>query len=193
MTQRENQPLFADEFTAADQPLLAGLHCGDEPWSRAATEWIAGSEVLDSIKQHQTRVWIYRNSEDDASIVGFASLAATGWQKWPPPEGKRSRLLYIPQLGLDARFRGFPPSHDWRYSNQIMEHVIGQARWMAEQIQEEKPAKKHVHLLTLKVHRENIAAQKVYERYGFELLPGFEDNSHFVMQHHLAADHTAGA
>lgn len=86
MTELENQPLFADEFTTADQPFLAGLHCGDEL------------------------------------------------------------------------------------------------------IRDEKPAKKHVHLLTLKVHRENIAAQKVYQRYGFELLPGFEDNAHFVMQHNLALD-----
>ncbi len=78
----ENQPLFADEFTAADQPFLAGLHCGDEPWSRAATEWITGSDVLDSIVNHETRVWVYRHSEADDSIVGFASLASTGWLKW---------------------------------------------------------------------------------------------------------------
>lgn len=188
MTEPENQLLFADEFTTADQPFLAGLHCGDELWSRAATEWITSSEVLDSIENHQTRVWIYRHSEDDDSIVGFASLAATGWQKWPPPDGKRSRLLYIPQLGIDQQFRGFPSSYEWRYSNQIMEHLIGQAKSMARHIRDEKSAKKHVHLLTLKVHRENIAAQKLYQRYGFELLPGFEDNSHFVMQHNLALD-----
>ena len=94
MTEPENPLLFADEFTAADQSFLAGLHCGDEPWSRAATEWITGSEVIDSIEQNQTKVWIYRNSEADDAIVGFSSLSATGWLKWPPPDGKRSRLTF---------------------------------------------------------------------------------------------------
>lgn len=176
-----NRLLFADEFTAADQPFLAGLRCGDEPWAQAATEWITSSEVLDSIEKHGTKVWLYRNAEADDAIVGFSSLAATGWQKWPPPDGKRSRLLYVPQLGLDQKFRGHPPDPEWRYSNQILEHLIGEAKLLAQQIQQEKPPSKHVDLLTLKVHRENAAARKVYERYGFELLPGFEDNEHLVM------------
>ena len=115
----------------------------------------------------------------------LSSLAATGWQKWPPPDGKRSRLLYIPQLGLDQKFRGYPPDPEWRSSIQILEHLIGEAKFLAKQIQQEKPPGKHVGLLTLKVHRENAAARKVYERYGFELLPGFEDNEHFVMSHRL--------
>jgi ribosomal protein S18 acetylase RimI-like enzyme len=181
----ENHPLFADAFTAADQPFLAGLCCGDEPWAHAATEWINSSEVLDSIDKHGTKVWVYRNSEADDAIVGFSSLAATGWQKWPPPDGKRSRLLYIPQLGLDKWFRGYPPDREWRYANQIMEHLIGQATLLAKQIQREKPPSKHVDLLTLKVHRENTAARKVYERYRFELLPGFEDHEHLTMFHKL--------
>lgn len=182
----ENRPLFADAFTAADQPFMAGLRCGDEPWAQAATEWINSSEVLDSIDKHGTTVWVYRNSEDDDAIVGFSSLAATGWQKWPPPDGKRSRLLYIPQLGLDKKFRRYPPDPEWRYASQIMEHLIGQAVLLAQQIKQEKPPSKHVDLLTLKVHRENTAARKVYERYGFELLCGFEDNEHLMMFHKLS-------
>lgn len=181
----ENRPLFADAFTAADQPFLAGLCCGDEPWAQAATEWINSSDVLDSIEKYGTKVWVYRNSEKDDAVVGFGSLAATGSQKWPPPDGKRSRLLYIPQLGLDQKFRGYPPLPEWRYANQIMEHLIDQAKVLAKQIQREKPPSKHVELLTLKVHRGNAAARKVYERYGFEVLPGFEDNEHLVMSHKL--------
>ena len=185
MTESENLALFADEFTPADQPFLAGLQCGDESWSKAATEWITSSEVLDSIGNYQTKVWIYRNAETDDSIVGFSSLAATGWQKWPPPDGKRSRLLYIPQVGLDQKYRGFPPDPNWRYSNQIMEHLIGQSRELALQIREGKPLSKHVDLLTLKVHRHNVSAKKVYNRFGFELLQGFEDNEHLMMFHKL--------
>lgn len=188
MADPEDKLLFADELTRADLPFLANLDCGDEPWSRAATEWIRGSEVIDSIENRETKVWIYRNSEADASIVGFASLSVTGWFKWPPPGGKRSRLLYIPQLGIDHRYRGKPASPEFRYSNQVMEHLIGEAKKMAVQIREDKPLKKHVNLLTLRVHKDNTAAQKVYKRYGFRLLPGFEDKDHFAMEHSLGLD-----
>lgn len=146
-------------------------------------EWITTTEVLDSIEQHKTSVWLYRNQEE--VVIGFGSLAATGWQKWPPPDGKRSRLLYIPQLGIDERFRGQPPDSRWRYSNQIMSHLIYQAHALANLIKEEKPPRKHVDLLTLMVHRDNKPAMRVYERFGFELLQGFEDNEHLVMSHRL--------
>ncbi|QDV42216.1 hypothetical protein Enr13x_20610 [Stieleria neptunia] len=189
MSQSEEKLLYADPFTPADLPFLAGLHCGDEAWARAATEWIRGSEVIDSIENHETKVWIYRHSEADDSIVGFASLSATGWMKWPPPNGKRSRLLYIPQLGLDHKYRGKPSSPEYRYSNQIIEHLIGQAKNAAKQIRGDKSPKKHVELLTLRVHRNNIPAQRLYQRYGFEFLPAFEENDHLVMHHKLALDH----
>jgi ribosomal protein S18 acetylase RimI-like enzyme len=94
-------------------------------------------------------------------------------------------LLYIPQLGLDHGYRGFPPDPYWRYSNQIMEHLIGEAKKFALQIRVDKSPSKHVDLLTLKVHRHNIAAQKLYSRYSFELLDGFEDKEHLMMFHKL--------
>ncbi len=188
MTQPENQLLFADELTIADRKFLAGLHCGDEPWSRAATEWIRGSEVIDSISRNQTKVWIYRYSDADDAIVGFSSLFATQWLSWPPPSGKRSRLLYTPQLGIDRRYRGKPDSAEFRYSNQIMEHLIGEAKKLAKQIREGKPPKKHVDLLTLRVHKDNTVAQRVYARYCFQLLPGFDDENHFAMEHKLALE-----
>ncbi|MDB2318025.1 GNAT family N-acetyltransferase [bacterium] len=179
----EKYQLFADEFTHADQPDMADLQCGEESWSRAATKWITSSEVIDSIEKFRTTVWTYRDSED--SIIGFGSLAPTGRQRWPPPDGKKSRLLYIPQLGIDAKFRGYPQDPTWRYSNQIMEHLLFQAKKMALKIRDEKPPSKHVNLLTLKVHRDNIPAQKVYERFGFVLLEGFEDKENLMMSHNL--------
>ncbi len=188
MPEPEDKALFADEFTPDDLPFLANLDCGDEAWSRAATEWICGSDVIDSIGKHGTTVWIYRHCEADDSIVGFASLSATGWLRWPPPDGKKCRLLYIPQLGLDRRYRGKPSSHDFRYSNQIIEYLLGQAKRAAEQIREDKPPKKHVELLTLRVHRDNIPAQKLYQRYGFKFLPAFDENDHLAMQLPLALD-----
>lgn len=183
MAGTDEHQLFADVFSAADQSEMAGLHCGDSPWSRAAAEWIKGSDVCDSIEKHQTRVWVFRNASDD--IVGFGSLAATRWKRWPPPDGPRSRLLYIPQLGIDSRFHGKPDDPEWRFSNQIMDHLIHEARELALEIHDTKPASKHVDLLFLQVHKDNIAAKKVYERFEFERLPAFEENSLYVMSRKL--------
>ena len=183
MAGTDEHQLFADVFSPADQSEMAGLHCGDSPWSRAAAEWIKGSDVCDSIEKHQTRVWVFRNASDD--IVGFGSLAATRWKRWPPPDGPRSRLLYIPQLGIDSRFHGKPDDPEWRFSNQIMDHLIHEARELALEIHDTKPASKHVDLLFLKVHKDNIAAKKVYERFEFERLPAFEENSLYVMSRKL--------
>jgi GNAT superfamily N-acetyltransferase len=174
--------LFADPFTEADQPAMAGLHFGDEPWARAATAWITGSDVLDSIQKHRTRVWVFRDESE--AIVGFASLGPTQW-RWPPPDGSYTRLLIVPQIGIDARFRGQPPDPAWRFSNQIMSHVVFEAREWATAIRHIKPPKKHVELLILQVHRDNHAAYRLYERFGFVPMPGFESNDHLVMSHKL--------
>ena len=179
MSDSDQFQLFAEEFTVDDQPEMAGLSFGEEPWSRAASEWISESEVLDCIEKYRTRVWIYRDKDDQP--VGFSSLEPTGWQKWPPVEGKRSRLLYIRQLGIDSKFRGYPPDRQWRYSSQIMDHLVFVARDLALEIRGEKPPSKHVELLTLRVHNDNVGAQKVYQRAGFELLEDFELNDHLTM------------
>ncbi|MEX0820144.1 MAG: GNAT family N-acetyltransferase [Pirellulaceae bacterium] len=180
--------LFADPFTEADQSEMAGLHCGDKPSARAATAWITGSDVLDSIANYETRVWVFRNQADE--IVGFGSLGPTRW-RWPPPDGDYTRLLMIPQLGIDARFHGQPPDAEWRYSNQIMAHLILEAQEFAKEIQRTKPKKKHVELLILQVHKDNVAARRLYERFGFVVMPGFESNNHLVMSHKLAIPNSA--
>lgn len=176
--------LFADPFTDADQSEMAGLHCGDEPWARAATAWITGSDVLDSIRNYGTRAWIYRDSND--AIVGFGSLGPSQ-RRWPPPDGGYTRMLMIPQLGIDAKFRGKPPDPIWRYSHQIMEHLLAEANDWAEDIRKTKPARKHVELLMLFVHRDNVAAQRLYEKYEFVALPHFESKDHIVMSQRLAS------
>ena len=174
--------LFADPFTDADQSAMTGLHCGDEPWARAATAWITGSDVLDSIRNHHTRVWVFRSESN--SIVGFASLGPTRW-RWPPPDGSYTRLLMVPQLGVCERFRGQPPDPAWRFSSQIMSHVIFEAQEWASEIRKTKSAKKHVELLILQAHKDNRAAYRLYERFGFVAMPDFESSNHIVMSHRL--------
>lgn len=174
--------LFADPFTKADQLEMAGLHCGDEPFARAATAWITGSDAIDSISQYGSRVWVYRDESE--AVVGFGSLGKTRWQ-WPPPSSDYTRLLMIPQLGIDVRYRGYPHDPEWRFSNQIMRHLIYEAQQWASEIRQEHPPKKHVSLLILQVHKDNRAAKRLYEKFGFVVTPGFERKGHLAMSHKL--------
>lgn len=80
--------LHAVEFAEADQARLAGVSCGDEPWSKHVTEWIRGSDVLDSM-QRGTRVWLFET--DHGEVVGFGSIGTSTW-RWPPPDGARQPL-----------------------------------------------------------------------------------------------------
>ena len=177
--------LYADEFEESDQQEFARLNCGDEPWARAATEWIQGSDVVDSIKQHGTRVWVFRTEADE--VIGFGSIGPSQWQ-WPPPDGERGRQLMIPQLGISIEFRGQPPDPKFRFSNQIMEHLIEEADQWAAEIRKTKPPKKHVKLLILHVHRDNASAQRLYQKFDFVRLPEFERNNHFAMYRRLCEE-----
>ncbi len=56
---------------------------------------------------------------------------------------------------------------------------------LAIEIRDLKPAKKHVSLLFLHVHKDNVAAQKVYQRFDFVRLPEFEENNLYLMPHKL--------
>ena len=66
-----------------------------------------------------------------------------------------------------------------------MEHLIYEARQLAKQIRDSKPASKHVDLLFLHVHKENEPAQRVYQRFDFERVPDFEENNLYLMAHKL--------
>jgi hypothetical protein len=76
MTDHPHQ-LYAIEFSEADKTRLAGFSCGDEPWSRHVTEWILGSDVLDSMKRG-TRVWLFET--EGGEVVGFGSLGTSQWR-----------------------------------------------------------------------------------------------------------------
>ena len=74
--------LYADLLTDEDRSDLVQFDCGSSKWAEAATEWIWGSDVLESIKIRKTRVWLYRNEQN--VLVGYGSLGFTR-RKWPPP------------------------------------------------------------------------------------------------------------
>jgi ribosomal protein S18 acetylase RimI-like enzyme len=176
MTAHPHQ-LYAVPFTEADQARLVGFSCGEEPWSRHVGEWILGSDVLDSMKRG-TRVWLFETAEGE--VVGFGSIGTSRWN-WPPPDGDRTTIALIPMLGIVTRFHGVPPDREWRYSHQIMGHLIAEAQKLAHGASEE--ATNGPEWLALMVHRDNARAIHFYEECGFEVIPGVERrNNHIVMK-----------
>ena len=158
--------LFADELRESDRSEFLDFSCGEESWSRAATEWLIGSEVWQSIKNRATKVWLYRTGA--GLLVGFGSLGVTR-RRWPPPNGGYSNLLILPMLGLDYRYHGKPPDRVWRYSNQVISHL----RYEALQIYGEysEAGKSILPLFSLFVHSENKKAIRLYETFGFVAEP----------------------
>ena len=148
MTPHPHQ-LYAVPFTEADQARLAGFSCGEEPWARHVSEWILGSDVLDSMKRG-TRVWLFETAAGE--IVGFGSVGTSRW-RWPPPDGTRTPIVLIPMLGVAERFYGKPPDREWRYSRQIMGHLIAEAQNLACDRRDD--AVSGPRWLVLMVHRDN--------------------------------------
>ena len=169
--------LTADLFTEADQGDLVGFSCGDSDVGRASTQWILGSDVLDSMLRGTT-VWLYHNQVEE--VVGFGSLGPIRW-RWPLPDGGYQNLLIIPMLGIDERFQGEPPDEEWRYSHQIMNHLIYEGHQMSS------AAQKPFDWLLLLVHPDNERAIKLYEKFDFALIPDVTRGpaEHRVMKHRL--------
>ena len=160
--------LYADEFTEEDRSELINLDCGEDASGRAATEWLHGSEVTESIKNRATRVWLYRN--DAGVLVGFGSLGPSR-RRWPPPDGSYSNLLFIPMLGIDIHFQGQPPAPHPRYSHQILSHLRYEAIQLFDEHQESRSST--LPFLALYVHRDNVRAIRLYEKhFDFRVVPG---------------------
>ncbi len=84
-------------------------------------------------------------------------------------------------LGIADRFHGLPPDPEWRYSRQIMGHLIAEAQELSRLGREAQSGSPD--WLVLMVHRENARAIRFYEQCGFELIPGVERrNNHIVMK-----------
>ncbi len=158
--------LFADELTTGDVSSLIDFDCGEEPWAKAATEWIIGSDVWESIQERKTRVWLYRNAVD--VVVGFGSLGFTR-RRWPPPDGGHCNFLFIPMLGIDRRFHGKPLERRFRYSHQILSHLRYEAAQLLAEHQTEQ--RSTLPVLALLVHKDHARAIRLYEKFGFSIEP----------------------
>lgn len=175
MTPHPHQ-LYAVPFTEADQVRLVGFSCGGEPWSKHVAEWILGSDVFDSMKRG-TRVWLFETEARE--IVGFGSIGTSRW-KWPLPDGAYTKIVLLPMLGIAEQFIGQPSDPEWRYSLQIIEHLIAEARQLTHDWPDGAVDK--LKWLALTVHRDNARAIRFYERCGFKRTPrGERNNGHIVM------------
>jgi ribosomal protein S18 acetylase RimI-like enzyme len=133
---------------------VADFFCGDQQWDRFQAIWIK-EQAVKSIAQHGTEVFLYYNDQDE--LVAFGSIGKTR-RRYPPPDGEYIHLSIIPSLAIQSQFQGQPNDGSPKYSHQIMEDLIAQARQQGSDI------------LTLDVHQENVRAIKVYEKFGFVAL-----------------------
>lgn len=116
--------------------------------------------------QRGTQVWLFETAGGE--IVGFGSVGTSIWQ-WPPPHGHRTSIVLIPMLGIDVRFQGQPVDPAWRYSRQLISHLISEG----QRIVRDWPvdAELRPQWLVLLVHQDNARAIQFYEHCGFELIP----------------------
>jgi ribosomal protein S18 acetylase RimI-like enzyme len=141
-------------FTADLLDEIRDFDYGDEPYQRELTDWIRNDAL--AAMAAGTKIWLYVNQAGD--IVGYGSLGISRW-KYPDPSSKRIELVIVPAVALRTEFWGKPAGADKddRYSSQIMRHLLVEAHYWPGSL----PA------VGLFVHPENLAAIRLYERFGF--------------------------
>ncbi len=153
-------------FAEALLPLVSNFECGPHKYEREVAEWIRGEQprtVLDAIRSRSrpTLVWLYSTAD---AVVGYGSLCRSAWSSIPG--GRRDMpIMLIPNLGIHVDFQGCPKdaAPDDRYSSQIIEHLIHEARRF--------PFGGCLPLLGLFLHPDNTRARRCYERKGFRDFP----------------------
>jgi len=165
-------------FTADLFPLVADFDCRADrsrpptPWEEDVNEWIKPEteprpRYWMNKKGSQCRIWLYikeREGVEGYDVVGYGSLCRSKWpdvraEPWRPDLPKEPVSL-IPSVGIQTPFQGQPsdvaPSE--RYSSQIIEHLIFEAR---------KTMTERLPFVALYVHPENEKAIRLYRRCGF--------------------------
>lgn len=140
---------------------VADFDCGDEEWERPLAAWIKAPPNVKNGALYEMRkqkgkltVWLHVNGVGD--LVGYSALGASNWQ-WPTADDPRVPISVIPNVAIQKRFWGGPMGDPPRYSTQILEHLIFEAR----RYQDRHP------LLGLFVHPMNARAIKAYKAAGF--------------------------
>jgi ribosomal protein S18 acetylase RimI-like enzyme len=162
------------QFSAQHLSQVQQFECGPEDWSRLAERWIRSVPpfpgALKSIQDQGNSVWLYYlDAMDEESFVGFASLGVTTW-RIPPPDGPKRDAGFIPMFAVATSFQGKPsPAGQKRYSQQILEHVLDEAR------------KRGFREVALFVHENNRRAMRLYEKCGFQAIGGRDERGNLRM------------
>lgn len=174
--------LRAVEFSSEYLPRVQDFECGSEQWCRFAERWIKSPPpfpgALRSIQKYGNAVWLYflDSPYDGEFLVGFSALGKSRW-KIPPPDGPIREVGFIPMLAVALCFQGMPdgcPAGN-RYIDEVMEHVIQQARG------------RRYREVALFVHKDNARAIALYERHGFQTLRGSDAKGNLKMLRLLSA------
>lgn len=147
--------LFCEPFSVDKLGEVQSFYCGDEEWERRVSEFIKGNEgepkAITLIKKGKTEAWLYK-LQGGAELVGFGALTKRTikigdvWHK--------STLLTA--FGIQKQHQGKPDGpREQRYSTLMMSDLLSKA------IAYNRP------IWELLVHKNNSAAQKLYERVGF--------------------------
>lgn len=152
--------LVRDDFTEDDLDEVQDFRCGDLYYQKEVSDWLKGREgdcALTDISKVDApaRVWLYRDEEE--RLVGFGSLAPSEW-RWTANKDPWIPVNTIIWCGLHVDFQRdlYEPKH-MRYSNQIMDDLVGEAREEREKFP----------VLGLYVQEENEPAIKLYRRFKF--------------------------
>ncbi|MDA1050633.1 MAG: GNAT family N-acetyltransferase [Planctomycetota bacterium] len=151
------QLLESHDFSHDDLADVQDFYCGDQIWATCAAEWIKtpkaeGVGAMFSMARYRTKVWLYYTS---TGLVGFGSLSKPKWP-WPLPDGKPTKVSYIPQMAISSRFQGKPKgAKDSKFSRQIMRDLIAQA------------SQHDTDMLCLHVHVDNENAIALYREFEF--------------------------
>jgi hypothetical protein len=142
-------------------PFLADFDCGDEPWQKPLADWIKAPPGVKNGALHELskrkgklEVWLHVNKSHE--IVAYSALGVSNWE-WPTSADPRVPISVIPNLAIQVKFWGKPVDPP-RYSKQILDHLIFEARKHSER----QP------LLGLFVDPRNERAIRAYQRAGFQ-------------------------
>ena len=163
--------LSAEPFSLDKRALIVGFDCGDDSYQKELAEWIAGTDVEESLAKG-TKVFLYRDDKGD--VVGYGSIGETR-RPWPPGQKKTSdKFSIIPAVAIKRAYWGEPKggARESRYSSQIMNDLIARARMLGHKV------------LLLYVHPDNVAAIALYGRFDF--VDGGEHKGYRIMTLKLA-------
>jgi ribosomal protein S18 acetylase RimI-like enzyme len=111
---------------------VADFDCGDEEWERPLADWIKAAPnvkngALQELRKRKGKldVWLHVNQANE--LVGYSSLGVSSWE-WPTADDPRVPISVIPCVAIQRQFQGRPKDDPPRYSTQILDHLIFEAR-----------------------------------------------------------------